>query len=92
MSYVSALRKNDQILVWERTEQGRELKYFPAPYYFFVEDEDGDHTSIFGSKVTRYDFDRYDEFQQARQAARGEGLQLFESDLPSELKLLSKEY
>ena len=92
MSYVSAIRKNDQVLVWERKDGERNLLYFPAPYYFFIEDEAGEYESIFGDKLTKYEFSRYDEYQDARNHCRSEGLRMFESDLPAELKLLSKEY
>lgn len=92
MSYISALRKGEEVWVWERTEEGRRVVRYPAPYYFFLEDERGPYTSIFGDKLERHEFETYEEFQQARSQARMQGVRIFESDLSPELKLLSQKY
>lgn len=92
MSYISAIRKNEDVIVWERTEQGRELLTYRAPYYFFVEDPNGEHESIFGDKLTKLEFSTYNEYQQARRQCESDRIPLYESDLPPELKLLSEKY
>lgn len=92
MSYISAVKLNNDVLVWERTNEGRELKIFPAPYYFYVKDPNGKHTSMYGDKLTRFDFDSYHEFNQARYKCQADNIELFESDIPPELKLLSSLY
>jgi len=92
MSYISAIRKNNDILVWERTNDGRVLRRFPAPFYFFVEDPKGKYLSIFGDSLSKYEFTTQEEFQKALSEWRNKNVRIFESDIPAELKLLSKEY
>ena len=49
MSYISAIRRGNDVLVWERSESGeRELKRYSAPLNFYVEDDAGEYKSIFG--------------------------------------------
>jgi len=93
MSYISAVRKGDDIIVWERTEDGeRTLNNHRAPYYFFTKDPKGKHVSIYGDKLTRHDFATNEEYNAARSECRGSGVEMFESDLPPELKFLSERY
>lgn len=92
MSYISTIRTGDDVLVWERTEEGRELKTFRAPYYFYVKSDKGNHVSMYGDKLMRYDFDTSAEFQRARQECDSSDIEMFESDLPPELKVLSEHY
>lgn len=92
MSYISAIRQRDDVIVWERTEQGREVKTYPAPFYFFTEDPDGDYESIYGTKLRRHDFDNGAEYQAARGQFESERVDMFESDIPPELKVLSEHY
>lgn len=94
MSYISALRRGDEIWVWERNTDGeRVLKRSPAPLYFFVEDnKNPTHTSIFKDNLRKETFDTFEDYQRARQIYISSGIKTFESDLPPELKLLSQEY
>ncbi len=92
MSYINAIRERDEILVWERNENGREIKTYPAPYYFYVKDPKGKHKTIYGDTVRRYDFGSSHEFSQVRQTMQASDEELFESDLAPELKLLSEQY
>jgi len=78
----------DSVMVWERDEKGRKVVAHHAPHYFFVEDEDGEYKSIFGSKLKKLTFDNQDEM---RQAARLYGKK-FESDIRPEAKVLMNEY
>ncbi|WP_407305567.1 3'-5' exonuclease [Acinetobacter sp.] len=78
----------DTVIVWERDETGRKPVAYHAPWYFFVEDENGDHQSIFGSKLKKLTFDSQDEM---KQAARLYGKK-FESDIRPEAKVLMNEY
>lgn len=90
MSYISAITKEDDVLVWERTEHGREVVTYTAPYYFYVPDPDGKFETIYGDRVskitckTRKDFynkkNQYDDVQQ------------YESDISPELRVLSSNY
>jgi len=94
MSYISAIRTGDEVLVWERTpcSEKRELQAYPAPYYFYVRDEDGEFTSLYGDRLTRYDFHTASEFQSARAHNQASDIEMFESDIPPELKILSEHY
>jgi DNA polymerase elongation subunit (family B) len=92
MSYISAIRRRDEVYVWERTNKGRELVTYPAPYYFYTKDPSGEYTSLYGDKLVRHDFDTSAEMAAARGECQGQRLQMFESDIPPELKVLSEHY
>ena len=52
MSYISATHVGDQVAVWERNEDGeRVLNSYPAPYYFYVDDPEGEYRTIYGNRV-----------------------------------------
>jgi DNA polymerase elongation subunit (family B) len=97
MSYISAQRMRDEVIVWERGENGREVVTYPAPYYFFTPDTgDGKgtpgYTSIFGDKLVRHDFTSSSEMQQARASFEAARVPMFESDIPPDLKVLCETY
>lgn len=92
MSYISAIRINDEVIVWERTPEGRVSKRFRAPYNFYVKSTKGTNETIYGDKVKRYDFSTSREFQKAREDMQSSAIELFESDIPSEIKILSQHY
>ena len=92
MSYLSSIRVGNKVLVWERTEEGRELIEYPAPFYFYVEDEEGDDMSMYGKKLLRYDFDTWQEFTIVKKKFLDEKRKMYESDIPPDLKLLSSKY
>lgn len=92
MSYISAIRKEDEVLVWERTNQGRDIKIYPAPFYFYVPSPKGTFTSMYGDKLERLDFATSREFYQAKNECDSNGIKMFESDLSPEIKILSEHY
>ena len=92
MSYIGAERAKDKVKVWERVDGKRLLKLYPAPFYFYVEDERGEHTSLFGDKCSRLDFDSYDEFSYAKRQFENSRTKMFESDISSEFKVLANHY
>lgn len=104
MSYISAIRQGESVLVWERSEDGRKLKKFDAPYYFYVKTSlDLDRipggirhpdqfTSMYGDKLDRWDFEHSRQFHYAKNELESSEIELFESDIPVELKVLSKHY
>lgn len=93
MSYISALKKKDKVLVWEKNENNeRILKRYNAPFYFYTLNPDGEHTSLYGDKLIRTDFDDENLFYESRKRARSAGVTLFESDISCELKILSEHY
>lgn len=52
MSYISAIRINDEVIVWERTKEGRDFKTFRAPYYFYAKQKDVDDFFDSGNVVS----------------------------------------
>lgn len=91
MSYISAQRIKDDVLVWERNADGREVKYYQAPYYFYTKDPDGEYTSMYGDKLTKHEFATSKDFYEAKNHFLGRG-DLFESDIPAEMRVLSEHY
>jgi len=93
MSYISAERKGDDVIVWSRNEHGaREMDTHRAPFYFYVKDPDGEHESIYGDKLKKLEFATGEEFNATRSQCRSSGIEMFESDLPAEVKYLSHNY
>ncbi len=92
MGYISAIKKNNDILVWERNNGKREIANYRAPYYFYTKSVTGDFTSIYGDKLERHTFATGKEFNLARAQYANSGKELFESDITPTLKLLSEQY
>lgn len=92
MSYISAITKGDNVLIWERDEHGRNEISHKAPFYFYVEDQDGKYTTIFGDKVSKIEFDNGREFYSAKKRFESQGIKMFESDIPPELRMISNIY
>lgn len=94
MSYISAteLRNENQVIVWERVNGKRITKRYPAPYYFYYEDEDGEYTSLYGDKVSRADFTDRAEFINVKDELTRQGHELYESDIRPEIRVLSEHY
>lgn len=94
MSYISTQlsKKFDEVMIWERTKKGRVLNRYPAPWYFYVQDEDGAFSDIYGNKLIRLDFSTYSEFTTARDMYRMRGEKIYESDISAESKVLSEHF
>ena len=92
MSYINAIKRNNDVLVWKRENGKRVLAMHDAPYYFYTKDPAGEYTSMFGDKLTRHDFNTGKEFNDGRSRMSAFGSELFESDIPIELKVLSEKY
>ncbi len=92
MSYISAEKNRDEIFVWERTPKGRRFYTAPAPYYFYVKDPKGTYKSMYGDKLSRQDYTHSREFNFEKAKLKASGHELFESDIPAEIKYLSKYY
>ena len=80
----------DQVVVLERDLQTGERfeRRWPAPYYFYVPDAGGEHTTIFGGKVKRLTFDSRDEWE----AGKRSNSTRFESDIRPDARVLMDNY
>jgi len=92
MGYIGTIKKNNDILVWERNNGKREVVNYRAPYYFYTKSKTGTYTSMYGDKLERHDFATSKEFNTERAKCNSMGIEMFESDIPPELKLLSEKY
>jgi len=55
MSYVDAFHDKDIIRVVERTEDGkRKFQVYPAEYTFYVDDQNGNYTTVYDTPVRKY--------------------------------------
>ena len=79
---------SDKVIVWERSESGRNAKTYDAPKYFYVPDENGAYTSIYKDTLKRLDFDTQAEFKAAINSYRNK----FESDISPLFKVLMDDY
>lgn len=89
-NYISGIIDYDteQVIVWERSEHGRSLVRYDCPYYFYIEDENGQFDSLDGKKLTRLDFDNQNEFESTAQKHRNR----YESDISPLDKILMEKY
>lgn len=93
MSYIAAIRDGENVIVWERHDTlTRTVRVFEAPWYFYTKDPGGEHTSIYGDKLTRHTFGSSREFYSARNDAFSNGEDVFESDIGPELRILAEHY
>ncbi len=91
-NYVAAWHDwdDDTIIVLERDEEGNLFKTrHNSPYYFYVEDEEGEYESIYGHKLIRAEFSNRHEYEAAKKLFPVK----FESDFrPLQRVLMDKYY
>ena len=89
-NYVGAFRdwNNDKVVVWERTDKGRQQRTFKVPFYFYVPKEGGEYRGLDGAVLEKLVFDSEDEFRQATRLYPVK----YESDIPPLFKVLMNEY
>lgn len=92
MSYISTIRKDDKVYVWERGPQGRTVKTYNAQFYFYKKDPNGKYESILGDRLSKYEFPDFYTFQYEVNKLKNRGEQLFESDILPEQRVLSDYY
>jgi len=95
--YISTQLTEDKknVIVWERDPDGkRSAVYYDAPYELFVENDDSDqeYYTLTKKKLEKIEFSNPYEFYGARKRLREAGIQLYESDISVELKVLSDHY
>ena len=89
-NYISSVyhRATDSVLVFERDEDGRRVVQYPAPWYFYVPDENGQYKSTYGHQLKKLEFSSRQEFDEAVSAHSNK----HESDIAPELKVLMNNY
>jgi DNA polymerase elongation subunit (family B) len=96
MSYISAITKNNNVLVWERSHpgyKGRKIVMYDAEFYCYVYDADNPtHYSLYKDPLRKITFETRRDMLAFTLRAKNEKRQLFESDIPTELKTLSEHY
>lgn len=93
MSYISAIQSGDDVIVWERNEDGERVEQiYPAPFYFYVDDPKGKYSTIYNTKVTKLEFASHQEYRSAKKRCEEKGIQMWESDIPAELRVLAAYY
>lgn len=95
MSYISAQlsQSRSQVIVWERNAKGeRIVQRYKTPLFFYMEDKSGEYTSIFGKKLRRVSFDKYNDFYTAKRTFTDKNVTLYESDIQPTYKTLSQFY
>jgi DNA polymerase elongation subunit (family B) len=93
MSYISAVVKNDDVVVWERDEHGKRVEqYYRAPYYFYIDDENGKYETIYGTRVSKLVFPDAKKFYTVRKELDSDGVQMWESDIGPDIRIISQHY
>lgn len=95
MTYISATHvpRKKQVAVWERKDpRERILRLFNADYSFYIDAEDGEATTIYGTKVAKVDFESSKEQSETKRRLKEKGIRTWESDLTPEFKILSKHF
>lgn len=84
----------EKVIVLERDEAGAlKCVQHDAPYYFYVDTEEGAYRSIFGEAIEKVQFRTRAEYDAGKQYARAHGHTLFESDiLPLKRVLMDRYY
>ncbi|TFH08235.1 MAG: hypothetical protein E4H14_06830 [Candidatus Thorarchaeota archaeon] len=93
MSYISAIQKGDDVIVWERNELGERIEQiYRAPFYFYVDDEDGKYETIYGTRVDKYEAANWFDYRKTKKQCDEKGIRMWESDIPPEMRILSNHY
>jgi DNA polymerase elongation subunit (family B) len=78
----------DRQIVWERAPEGRRVKAYKNPYYFYAKSQLGEHLSLTGESLKRFDFDNKADFEDACRRINPR----FESDISPAEKVLMDNY
>lgn len=93
MSYISATVDKNTVVVWERNEAGeRIVRDYAAPYYFYYDDPDGEYKTIYDTPVSKVEFSKSREFNDAKRRFVNDGVRVWESDIPPDIRILSNKY
>ncbi len=91
--YISASLSSDKnkVLVWERTDtHTRDLKIFKAPYFFYVDDQEGKYKTIYDTNVRRIKCENVNDYY--NQKKQFDSNVTWEADITPETRILAKHY
>lgn len=81
-----------EVMVWERTKNGREVVRYDAPFYFYIRSESGTYVDIYGNKLIKLEFDNYQTMKESKLRYQAKGENTYESDISPDQKILSQHY
>ena len=84
--------KENKIKVVERVDDKRVHREFPARYLFYYEDPVGEHESIFGDRLSKFETGNYKKFHAERNRRKERNETLFESDCDIVFRCLEDNY
>lgn len=93
MGYISAATIKDNVIVWERDDQGvRRTKTYTPEYYFYVDDPDGEYKTIYDTPVSRVVCKDSFDFRAKKTAFEQADIRVWETDISAEMRILSNHY
>ena len=91
--YVSAAlnKRTNEVMVWSSENHVTTLTRHPGIFEFYIQDDEGEYTSVFGEKLKKCSFNSWDELQEARNYLTNvKRVKMYESDIAPEFKVISK--
>ena len=93
MSYIDAVLSNDKVWVVERASNGkRKTMQYTANYVLYYPDENGQHKTIFGNRVSKFATRKRSEFDFKKKEYQKKYGTLYESDINPVFRCLSDNY
>lgn len=100
MSYISAemdvnakgFVDGSDVHVWECVDKKIIHKKYPGVFAFYEQDDFGEYQSVYGERLTKYEFDSLADFRVARKEKLNRGIKLYESDISADNKVLAAHY
>ena len=93
MSYIDAVLSNDKVWVVERLSNGkRKTMQYTANYVLYYPDENGQHKTIFGNRVSKFATRKRSEFDFKKKEYQKKYGTLYESDINPVFRCLSDNY
>lgn len=93
MSYISAVMKQNKVVVWERnTPNYRDVREYSAPCYFYYDDPDGKYTTIYDTPVAKLEQPTLGKMKEAAKAFVASGVTVWESDINPVTRIISNHY
>lgn len=82
----------DKVVVWERLNGQRIRKEYDPDFSFYAQHDDGKYKDIYGNNLCKLEFDNSKDYFRTRKELLNNNINLYESDIPLEQKILSTHY